>query len=833
MKIRSVFYFLILIPVLLNGQSIVADRTVVDDYDIIPQQYIDSVKKMWVTLPGESHSLGYRKGLQFLEILDTRFQASIKESGTPEGFTDSNLRFSRATWGDVTISSGWMYNYGEEDWYTSELAVERTKAGLLNANSNGFTLDATGFGWCWDMSWINSPGGTIDPIYNVRWGGSSNGGLDGNQRWGLDSGDSILTGNRVNMDTYINATEEYISYCELNNFRTKVFFTTGPVDENAFNIGESGYQRYLKTNYIREYMNSRGVGFLFDYSDILSWNDAGEKHTIKWTDYGGVEQEFEFIHPDNMIDLNGSYIEDGDHIGQIGTIRLAKAMWWMLARMAGWNGLPEGSDNEAPSAPGNLAAKVVNDSIVLLSWSSSTDNIDVFNYSILRDGTEIGLSIDTTYIDNTLDGSITYNYSISAFDEAGNESPSSASISVNTFDTLGLAQLRCDFLPGFNWFSFNIVSQDSSVDFLLSNIRNHGDYVKTQIQSTTYYEGFGWFGTLNQMDPKDLFMLKVAEACTVGFLGNPIDVSTTPINVYSGWNWIGYLPQHSIPISEAFDSFSFTEMDYIKDQTTTATYYNSSGWFGSLKELIPGHGYMLKLASSGSLRYSEGSGKKSLRNKSASMLKGSTEAQFSPYYYEFNASLSASMASNNLLNMSVDDMLYAFAGDQCCGVQQAMYFVPENSFIFPLMIYSNEVDGELITFKYYHAATDILYTCEESLKFQSDTVIADAIEPMMLHLTSTSNNLQQFKKENSLSVFPSPFNRELNISFFIEEQTHVELGISDITGRVVNIIKTGVYTTGNYSSSWDSSSSLPGIYIVKLSTNNGVIINRVVKHFHR
>jgi hypothetical protein len=37
-----------------------------------------------------------------------------------------------------------------------------------------------------------------------------------------------------------------------------------------------------------------------------------------------------------MKDLNGGYVEDGDHIGQVGTVRLAKALWWMLARMAGW-----------------------------------------------------------------------------------------------------------------------------------------------------------------------------------------------------------------------------------------------------------------------------------------------------------------------------------------------------------------------------------------------------------------------------------------------------------------------------------------------------------------
>jgi len=36
---------------------------VVDKYDDIPQYYIDEVKKMLVDIAGESHSAGYRNGM--------------------------------------------------------------------------------------------------------------------------------------------------------------------------------------------------------------------------------------------------------------------------------------------------------------------------------------------------------------------------------------------------------------------------------------------------------------------------------------------------------------------------------------------------------------------------------------------------------------------------------------------------------------------------------------------------------------------------------------------------------------------------------------------------
>jgi hypothetical protein len=154
-------------------------------------------------------------------------------------------------------------------------------------------------------------------------------------RWGLDASHVALTGNTVTMDTYLNATQEYMDYAQANGYPTRVFFTTGPVDGYS---GESGYQRQLKHEYIRDYVRISSDQILFDYADILSWSDAGQQNLQSWTDYGGVSRQYQMIHPDNRLDLDGTYTEDGDHIGQRGALRLGKALWWMLARLVGWDG---------------------------------------------------------------------------------------------------------------------------------------------------------------------------------------------------------------------------------------------------------------------------------------------------------------------------------------------------------------------------------------------------------------------------------------------------------------------------------------------------------------
>jgi hypothetical protein len=305
---------------------------------------------MWLNVPGESHSLGYRKGCMLLQAVDSTFRVNVVESGTPEAFTDQYLRVNKATWGDVDRLTGWQYSYGEEDWYTSAAAVVQTKTHLTYCYNNNRTVGAMGFGWCWDMTWTNSPGGTTDPVYQVRWAGSSDGGPQGNLRWGLDAGDATLTDNSICMDTYLNATTEYVNYCTNNNYPTKVFFTTGPVDGGG-NTGESGYQRHLKNEYIRNYVQSMTNGILFDYADILCWSNTDSVKNTTWRDYGSTLRTFPVIHNDNMLDLSGSYTEDGDHIGERGALRLGKALWWMLARIAGWDGNPVPTGNADQSVP--------------------------------------------------------------------------------------------------------------------------------------------------------------------------------------------------------------------------------------------------------------------------------------------------------------------------------------------------------------------------------------------------------------------------------------------------------------------------------------------------
>jgi chitodextrinase len=91
-------------------------------------------------------------------------------------------------------------------------------------------------------------------------------------------------------------------------------------------------------------------------------------------------------------------------------------------------------DTLPPTPPADLAAAIGNS--VDLSWEPSTDNAQVAGYSIVRDGTEIAETPDTSYADEDVTQGTTYDYQVVALDEAGNRSAPSntATITVPALD---------------------------------------------------------------------------------------------------------------------------------------------------------------------------------------------------------------------------------------------------------------------------------------------------------------------------------------------------------------------------------------------------------------
>ncbi len=132
----------------------------------------------------------------------------------------------------------------------------------------------------------------------------------------------------------------------------------------------------------------------------------------------------------------------------------------------------------SPSTPTSLQAVVVSTSQVDLSWNASTDNVGVTGYRIYRDGIQVADVSSTTYQDTGLSQLTTYVYTVSAYDDAGNESSQSTPVSATTQEAVTIFSNLDSYLGNTsNWVPLTPSRWDVFSD--------NGDY-RYRINTTNY-----------------------------------------------------------------------------------------------------------------------------------------------------------------------------------------------------------------------------------------------------------------------------------------------------------------------------------------------------------
>ncbi|MDQ2086550.1 dockerin type I domain-containing protein [Herbivorax sp. ANBcel31] len=93
---------------------------------------------------------------------------------------------------------------------------------------------------------------------------------------------------------------------------------------------------------------------------------------------------------------------------------------------------PDPIDTEPPTIPQSVEVTEITDTTATLKWDSSNDNEAVEGYNIYSDGTKVKTTTDTTATLTELLSNQKYLFSVTAFDEAGNESDASDYVEVTT-----------------------------------------------------------------------------------------------------------------------------------------------------------------------------------------------------------------------------------------------------------------------------------------------------------------------------------------------------------------------------------------------------------------
>jgi hypothetical protein len=382
---------------------------------------------------------------------------------------------------------------------------------------------------------------------------------------------------------------------------------------------------------------------------------------------------------------------------------------------------------------------------------------------------------------------------------------------------------------GWNWISFNLKFPDNNINTALAYLLHPEDgLIKSQSAFSSYVTGTGWAGSLTTVNNKSMYNYKSDVRDTLKMIGNLISPDTLPIPVVQGWNWIGYVPNYSLPVNDALESLPAAVGDIIKSQEAFAQYIGAPhGWIGNLKFMQAPKGYQIKVTNPGTLTYPENSQFKG--GEPADRGENPVQASFwtvNPSQYEYGSTFIGMLSVDGVNGTTASLELGAFHGSEVRGSAQAVFIPSMNSYLFFMTMYSN-VSGQPISFKLYNAGTGEISSLSESIIFTPDQHQGTVASPVPFTLTSTGTSEGSLSVK-SFSAVPNPFHSETYLQFVTGKRESAEILITDVCGNLVTRIEVNT-VSGLNTVQWNTTGGNPaGVYLAQLKTESGVLSCKLI-----
>ncbi len=156
-----------------------------------------------------------------------------------------------------------------------------------------------------------------------------------------------------------------------------------------------------------------------------------------------------------------------------------------------------------------------------------------------------------------------------------------------------------------------------------------------------------------------------------------------------------------------------------------------------------------------------------------------------PFDHEFNATISAAQVFIDGIEMT-SGKLAGFVNDEIKALDSdgTSYFPPGDTNVFELSLWSNQVSGDLFSFRYYSEDNDIVIDLNETYTFESNDIVGDGFNPLVFNGSALDC---EFEDSNHFSdVVDSTGISELIIfsEFISTLDTGDQIGIFDNNGLI-------------------------------------------------
>jgi hypothetical protein len=399
---------------------------------------------------------------------------------------------------------------------------------------------------------------------------------------------------------------------------------------------------------------------------------------------------------------------------------------------------------------------------------------------------------------------------------SANGTNGSASIPV-IHNALNIIEQSIALENGWNWISVNVTNTNPAIlQQFKDRIGSAGELLKGQ---NGYIQNPDWAGTLTAINKESMYIVKTNAATALRFDGQAAAPATSPITLVNGWNWIGYIPQFTLPVNEALAGLSAQVGDQIKGHSSYRTYTGTNGWIGSLNYLRPGEGYMYYSANASqqSFNYPNVAG----QHYNAPALRSAgntTEQKWSVDVHRFPSTMTVtSVAILDGIELQSDEIeIAAFVGEDCRGSILLQDVESLDRHLGFLMVFGES--NEALSFRIYDLAANTEYEAYPNIRFTPDAIYGNPAEPFKISNQSTS--LKDITAQQ-ITVYPNPVSDWLQINHSLESIDVLQ--VVDISGRIV------LEKIDFVEKSLNVSSLANGVYLLRLTKDGETVIIKVSK----
>lgn len=386
------------------------------------------------------------------------------------------------------------------------------------------------------------------------------------------------------------------------------------------------------------------------------------------------------------------------------------------------------------------------------------------------------------------------------------------------FDGKEILFQNMTLVSGWNWISFNLQNSAlSDVNATLGNGKwSAGDQIKDNSGKAfaSYSAKSEWVSDGLAFNNLTSYLLYTANNQTLSTSGSEVDATTTMIPVKAGrWNYISYLPLVNMTVKEALAGYDAMENDVIRSQNQFAMYTGKS-WIGNLTYMESGKGYMLYRNSGNDteFRYPAVQGSLSRSYKVA----GKRNESFLNSNYAENMNIVATS-----MEAEPEDRILAYVNGELRGVSE---YVMSGNEGFSFINVAGQETGDVVIFALERNGEIIAYA-NNTAGYSSKSVLGTTDAPFVIDFT---------EKKSNLTVYPTPFDKELNIQVTAENGEEIKVTVYNAAGQIVYFRYEVMPYNGTYVMTWDGNTNGgvncdSGIYFVRIETDGEVKTCKVEK----